>query len=66
VTEGIAKRILSNHDGRVCSHLDYIKLETLWSQIIDLNRPTVLRAEGQPCKTKYRPDKRLQSSITHD
>ena len=66
VTEGIAKRILSNHDGRVCSHLDYIKLGTLWSQIVDLNRPTVLRAEGQPCKTKYRPDKRLQSSITHD
>ena len=65
VTEGIAKRILSNHEGRVCSHLDYIKLGTLWSQIVDLNRLTVLRAEGQPCKTKYRPDKRLQTSIIH-
>ena len=63
VTEGIAKRILSNHEGRVCSHLDYIKLGTLWSQIVDLRRSTVLRAEGQPCKTKYRLDKRLQASV---
>jgi len=62
VTEGIAKRILSNHEGRVCAHLDYIKLGTLWSQIVDLKRPSVLRAEGPPCKTKYRPDKRLQAS----
>jgi predicted choloylglycine hydrolase len=63
VTEGIAKRILSNHEGRVCSHLDYIGLGTLWSQIVDLKKPTVLRAEGQPCKAKYRPDKRLQASV---
>ena len=59
VTEGIAKRILSSHEGRVCAHLDYIKLGTLWSQIIDLKRLSVLRAEGSPCKVKYRPDKRL-------
>jgi len=64
VTEGIAKRILSNHEGRVCSHLDYIKLGTLWSQIVDLKRPTVLRAEGQPCRTKYHADKRLEASIS--
>jgi predicted choloylglycine hydrolase len=63
VTEGIAKRILSNHEGRVCSHLDYIKLGTLWSQIIDLKRLTILRAEGQPCRTKYRPDKRLPAKF---
>lgn len=63
VTEGIAKRILSNHEGRVCSHLDYIKLGTLWSEIIDLQRTTILRAEGAPCKTKYRPDKRLEASF---
>jgi predicted choloylglycine hydrolase len=62
VTESIAKRILSNHEGRVCSHLDYIKLGTLWSQVADLQRLTILRAEGQPCKTKYRADKRLQES----
>jgi len=60
VTDSVAKRILSNHEGRVCSHLEYIKLGTLWSQIADLQKLTVMRAEGQPCKTKYRPDKRLQ------
>ncbi len=62
VTQGIAKRILSSHEGRVCAHLDYVNLGTLWSQIVDLKKSTVLRAEGQPCKTKYRPDKRLQLS----
>ena len=64
VTEGVAKRILSSHDGRVCSHMDYIKLGTLWSQISDLETLTILRAEGQPCKTKYGPDKRLLASVT--
>jgi predicted choloylglycine hydrolase len=64
VTEGIAKRILSNHEGRVCSHLEYIKLGTLWSQIVDLKRLAILRAEGPPCKTKYRPDKRLEASLS--
>jgi predicted choloylglycine hydrolase len=62
VTEGIAKRILSSHEGRVCAHLDYIKLGTLWSEIIDLKRLAVLRAEGPPCKTKYRSDKRLSAA----
>ena len=63
VTENIAKRILSNHEGRVCSHLDYIKLGTLWSQIADLQRLKVLRAEGQPCKTRYNVDNRLQIAV---
>jgi predicted choloylglycine hydrolase len=63
VTGSIAKRILSGHEGRVCSHLDYVKLGTLWSQIVDLQKFTVLRAEGQPCKTKYRTDKRLQDTV---
>ena len=63
VTESIAKRILSNHEGRVCSHLDYIKLGTLWSQITDLQKLTVLRAEGHPCKIKYSNDKRLQAHV---
>lgn len=62
VTESVAKRILSNHEGRVCSHLDYIQLGTLWSQISDLKSLSILRAEGQPCKTKYRTDKRLRSN----
>ncbi|HXX72811.1 MAG TPA: C45 family peptidase [Candidatus Acidoferrales bacterium] len=61
VTESIAKRILSNHEGKVCSHIEYVGLGTLWSQISDLNTLTVLRAEGQPCKNKYHPDKRLQA-----
>jgi predicted choloylglycine hydrolase len=64
VSESVAKRILSNHEGRVCSHLDYIKLGTLWSQITDLKRLRVIRAEAQPCKTKYHVDNRLQGCLT--
>ena len=63
VTENVAKRMLSNHEGRVCAHLDYIKLGTLWSQIADLQRLKILRAEGQPCKTKYHIDNRLQIAV---
>lgn len=66
VTGSIAKRILSSHEGRVCSHMDYIKLGTLWSQIVELQRLTILRAEGQPCKTEYRSDKRLQVFMKSD
>jgi predicted choloylglycine hydrolase len=64
VNENAAKRILSDHEGRVCSHLDYIQLGTLWSQIIDLQRLKILRAEGQPCKTKYHIDSRLQLAVS--
>jgi predicted choloylglycine hydrolase len=63
VTESVAKRILSSHEGRVCSHLDYINLGTLWSQIADLRGLKILRAEGQPCKTKYQVDNRLQIAV---
>jgi predicted choloylglycine hydrolase len=64
VTESVAKRILSDHEGRICSHLEYVKLGTLWSQVTDLKRLRILRAEGQPCKTRYLVDNRLQKCVT--
>jgi len=58
-----AQKILSNHSGYVCSHQEKIKLGTLWSVIATLKQPQVLRAEGHPCKTKYRQDLRLNKAI---
>jgi len=63
ISENVARHILSSHEGRVCSHMDYIKLGTLWSQITDLKKLRIIRAEGQPCKTKYVVDNRLQKCL---
>jgi predicted choloylglycine hydrolase len=54
-----AQRILSDHKGRVCSHVDEIKLGTLWSLVARLNKPSIYIAEGHPCRTKYKLDTRL-------
>lgn len=58
-----AKKVLSNHSGYVCSHQEKIKLGTLWSIAITLKEPQVFRAEGHPCRTKFRQDLRLDKAI---
>jgi predicted choloylglycine hydrolase len=54
-----AQKLLSNHDGHVCSHVNSIQLGTLWSIIATLSDLEVFRAEGHPCRTKYKRDERL-------
>lgn len=54
-----AQKILSSHDGSVCSHMDDIQLGTLWSVIATLRQPQLYRAEGNPCKMEYQLDQRL-------
>lgn len=58
-----AEEILSNHSGYVCSHQENIKLGTIWSVIATLKNLIVLRAEGHPCKAKYKPDTRLEHAL---
>jgi predicted choloylglycine hydrolase len=58
-----AQKILSNHSGYVCSHQDKIKLGTIWSVAATLKEPQIFRAEGHPCKTKYKQDLRLDKAI---
>jgi predicted choloylglycine hydrolase len=58
-----AQEILSNHSGYVCSHQKRIKLGTLWSVIAVLKRLQILRAEGHPCRTRYRQDPRLNKAV---
>jgi len=58
-----AQEILSNHSGYVCSHQEKIKLGTLWSVVATLKQLQILRAEGHPCRTKYKPDSRLNKAL---
>jgi len=54
-----AQKILSDHDGYVCSHIESIQLGTLWSVVATLKKLRIFRAEGHPCQTKYKIDTRL-------
>jgi predicted choloylglycine hydrolase len=55
--------ILSDHSGYVCSHQEKNKLGTLWSIVISLKELQLFRAEGHPCKAKYRQDPRLINAL---
>ena len=63
LSEETLKSILSDHTGLVCSHRDNIKLGTLWSVIANLNELRIIRAEGHPCRAKYKLDTRLNKAI---
>jgi predicted choloylglycine hydrolase len=53
--------IMSDHKGYVCSHQN--KMGTLWSVVADLKNLKIFRAEGNPCRTKYRKDQRLERAV---
>lgn len=63
LNEELLKLILSDHRGLVCSHRESIKLGTLWSIIANLTDLRILRAEGHPCRAKYREDNRLKKAL---
>jgi predicted choloylglycine hydrolase len=58
-----AQRILSDHKGNVCSHIDEIQLGTIWSVVASLKQLKILLAEGHPCRAKYREDTRLNKAL---
>jgi predicted choloylglycine hydrolase len=58
-----AQRILSDHNGNVCSHIDEIQLGTLWSLVAGLKQLKIYLAEGHPCRVKYREDTRLIKAL---
>jgi len=58
-----AQRILSDHKGLVCSHIEEIKLGTLWSMIATLKKPFIYMAEGHPCRAGYKLDARLSKLV---
>jgi len=48
-----AKKILRDHESLICSHIEFIKLGTLWSLVASLGEGTAWIADGHPCKTEY-------------
>ena len=58
-----AQEILRSHDGYICCHHPEIKLGTLWSVAASLKEPRIFRAEGNPCRAKYKPDLRLKNIL---
>jgi predicted choloylglycine hydrolase len=60
IDESILQKILSSHEGLVCSHRDNIGLGTLWSVIYNLNTLDIWRAVGHPCINSYHKDIRLK------
>jgi predicted choloylglycine hydrolase len=58
-----AQKIMSDHAGYVCSHQNNIKLGTLWSITARLRDLDVFRAEGNPCRTRYKEDPRLRRAV---
>jgi predicted choloylglycine hydrolase len=58
-----AQEILADHGGYVCSHIDSIKLGTIWSVVASLKQRQILRAEGHPCKIEYKKDYRLTRAL---
>ena len=59
----LAKKILSDHRGYVCSHEKTIKLGTLWSLIALPTSKKVLIAPRHPCKARRREDERLKQAL---
>jgi predicted choloylglycine hydrolase len=55
-----AQKVLSDHKGYVCCHHPEVKIGTLWSIVSALGEPRIYRAEGSPCRAKYKPDSRLK------
>jgi hypothetical protein len=47
----------------VCSHQKNIHLGTLWSVIATLKNLRIFRAEGHPCRARYKEDNRLDKAL---
>jgi len=58
-----AQAIFSDHSGHVCFHDKQVPLGTLWSVIAVPTQLKVYRAEGHPCRNRYREDLRLGRAI---
>lgn len=63
MTEEKAKNIMSDYNGHVCLNLKNENFGTLYSLVLNLNQLDILRAEGQPNRTKYKQDNRLNDEI---
>ena len=54
-----AKNILSGKHGFICQYQRKLNFDTIWSSIFDITGKKILRAEGNPQRSKYIVDRRL-------
>jgi predicted choloylglycine hydrolase len=55
--------LASGRKGFICQYEKSLNFDTLWSSIYDLKELKIFRAEGNPSKTKYKEDDRLNWGI---
>ncbi len=54
ITVGRTERILADHRGFICSHIEKVKLGTLWSFVTQPSEKNAFVAPGHPCDTDFR------------
>jgi predicted choloylglycine hydrolase len=54
-----ARNILSGKYGFICQYKKALNFDTIWSSIFDITGKQILRAEGNPLRTKFINDGRL-------
>lgn len=61
--EKFAIKILGGEFGFICQYDKHLNFDTLWSSVYDTTCLKVLRAEGNPSKTDFKEDARLNWGI---
>lgn len=59
-----AQKLLSGGLGFICQYPKSLNFDTLWSSLYDVSDLKIYRAEGNPCKTKFKEDTRLVWGIS--
>ena len=59
-----AMDLASGKKGFVCQYSKKLNFDTLWSSIYDVNNLEIYRAEGNPSKTRFKEDTRLNWGIS--
>jgi predicted choloylglycine hydrolase len=56
----LTKDILSGRHGFICQYDKTLDFDTIWSSVFDITNNRIYRAEGNPLKTIFLEDRRLQ------
>jgi predicted choloylglycine hydrolase len=63
VSVGYAKDILSGKLGFMCQYDKELNFDTVWSSVFDISNNKIFRAEGNPSRTNFEEDIRLNLGI---
>lgn len=59
---GHAKDILSGKHGFMCQYDKRLNFDTIWSSVFDISNNKIYRAEGNPSRTRFKEDIRLNKT----